>query len=64
VVNLPSTNNVYLDFVCFVGEVKSELCMWRRGQAFPVNLLAHQGHIKNNKAIFWHKNAYKKLEIF
>jgi hypothetical protein len=38
--------------------------MWRRGQAFLLNLLARQGHIKNNKAIFWHKNAYKKLEIF
>jgi hypothetical protein len=38
--------------------------MWRRGQAFPVNLLAHQGRIKNKKAIFWHKNAYEKLEIF
>jgi hypothetical protein len=38
--------------------------MWRRGQAFLVNLLARQGCIKNNKAIFWHKNAYKKLEFF
>jgi hypothetical protein len=38
--------------------------VWRRGQAFPVNLLAHQGRIKNKKAMFWHKNAYEKLEIF
>jgi hypothetical protein len=38
--------------------------MWRRGQAFPVNLLAHQGCIKNNKAIFWHKNACEKLQSF
>jgi len=38
--------------------------VWRIGQAFPVNLLAHQGRIKNKKAIFWRKNAYEKLEIF